>query len=273
MKLVFTKMHGLGNDFIVADVRGLKKEGAAPPAWGETAKRLCARHTGIGADGLVLVQAPSGRLREAALRMEIYNSDGSAAAMCGNAMRCFAAYAWEKGLAPSDAPLLVETRAGLQRAELLADGRVQVLMGAPRFLSEGRCALTLAEGTRMEYVPLVMGVEHAVVFVEDPCAAAHMESGAEMAKHPAFPQGTNVDFIRVKDRENILMRVYERGCGPTLCCGTGAAAAALAAMREGLVEKRVWVHLRLGALEIEEREGLACMRGPAQSVYEGEVEI
>lgn len=262
MKMKFIKTHGLGNDFVLMD--GRRETPWDMPA---LSKRLCERRTGIGADGLVFIR-PS---KTADIRMQIFNSDGSEAQMCGNAIRCFARYAYERGIVAQKS-MRIETLAGIREAECMQDGSVRICMGAPAFLSEGLCSVQLGEET-IAYWPLVMGVPHAVVPVDDPRARKWMRIGAQMEWAEPFPEGTNVDFIRVDDSENITMRVFERGCGETLCCGTGATSAALCAMRAGQVKECVRVHLTLGALTIEKRGALSYMTGPAAFVYEGEVEI
>ncbi len=261
MKMKFIKVHGLGNDFVLMDDRDERLENLS-----ELAKKLCDRRTGIGADGLVLIK-PS---QKADIRMQIINNDGSEAQMCGNAIRCFARYCMERGICEKN-PMRIETLSGIREAECLADASVRICMGEPEFLSDGLCSLQI-DGQEIEYWPLIMGVPHAVVPVEDPAARKWMETGAKMEWAKPFAQGTNVDFIAIKDRENILMRVFERGCGETLCCGTGATSAALCAMRAGLCDRRVRVELTLGALMIEKEGELAYMSGPAAFVYEGEIE-
>ena len=263
MKIQFEKMHGLGNDFIFTDA--LQSTPEELPA---LSKRLCDRRTGIGADGLVLVKAARGG---GDVRMQIMNSDGSEAEMCGNAIRCFARYVTEKGLAKG--PLIkIETLAGLKEAQLLPDGRVRVRMCA---VPETKMIAHTAaiEGRMLEYWPINTGVPHAVVFADDPLERKWMKTGELMEWAKEFPQGTNCDFIRVDDRDTITMRVWERGCGETLCCGTGATASALVCMSRGLCGERVRVELTLGALEIDREDGFAYMTGPAETVYKGEIEL
>ncbi|MDO5112193.1 MAG: diaminopimelate epimerase [Clostridia bacterium] len=265
MKMRFKKMHGLGNDFVmVTDMPA----GVALPA---LAKRLCDRRTGIGADGLILVH-PS---QTADVRMQIINSDGSEAGMCGNGIRCFAKYVYEAGIVKTP-DMKIETPSGIRDAHCdMENGvvaRVTIEMGRPVFLSDGVCS-TAIDGEQVFYWPLDTGVPHAVVPVEDPTDRRHMQTGAKLEWAEPFPQGTNVDFIKVLDRKNILMRVWERGCGETLCCGTGATASAAAAMREGLVDDEVQVRLTLGALTIRQEDGVCFMTGPAEYVYEGEIEL
>ncbi len=255
-------MHGLGNDFIVLDER---KERLSELAL--LGKVLCNRRTGIGADGLILIKSSE----KADIRMRIINSDGSEAEMCGNGIRCFARYVRERGIVSKD-KMTIETLAGVKEAECLENANIRICMGEPEFLSDGLRRVNI-EGSDIEYWPLIMGVPHAVVPVNDPESRKWMKIGALLEWAKAFPNGTNVDFIRVDDRENITMRVWERGCGETLCCGTGATSSALCAMRAGLTEEKLKVHLTLGALTIEKEGASAYMTGPAEFVFEGETEI
>ena len=256
-------MHGLGNDFVF--VTDLKDELSALPSLG---KRLCDRRTGIGADGLVLMKSARAG---GDLRMQIINSDGSEAEMCGNGIRCFARYATRQG-AVSCPNIKVETLAGLKEALCLPDGNVRVRMCAvPDIEKDAQSAQIL--GTTVEYHSINTGVPHAVVYVDDPTERKWMTFGEAMEWAKEFPQGTNCDFIHVDDKGNITMRVWERGCGETLCCGTGATASALVSMALGLVGDSVLVHLALGALKIEKENGLAYMSGPAETVFEGEIEL
>ncbi|MDD4075214.1 MAG: diaminopimelate epimerase [Eubacteriales bacterium] len=260
------KMHGLGNDFIVA-LDAPEDDGALAAL----AQKACDRRTGVGADGLMLVR-PS---QTADVRMQLYNSDGSEAPMCGNGIRCFAKHVYEAGIVPK-AAMRIETPAGVRDAQCTVENgivtQVRICMGAPRFLSDGICS-TAIDGEQVFYWPLDTGVPHAVVPVEDPTDRAHMKTGAGLERAKPFPKGTNVDFIKVLDRSAILMRVWERGCGETLCCGTGATAAAACACREGLVDDTVRVLLTLGELTIQNENGVYYMTGPAEYVFEGEIEL
>lgn len=267
MKMRFYKMHGLGNDFIVAR-DALQEDGAS---LARLAQRVCDRRTGVGADGLMFAR-PSDT---ADVRMQLFNSDGSIAPMCGNGIRCFAKYVYETGLVKKET-MRIETPAGLRDAQCTVENgavtQVRIRMGAPKYLSDGICA-TAVGGEQVFYWPVDTGVPHAVVPVEDPTDRKHMQTGALLERAEVFPEGANVDFIRVLDRGNILMRVWERGCGETLCCGTGATASAACAFREGLVDATVRVQLTLGALTIENENGVYFMTGPAEYAFEGEIEL
>ncbi len=276
--MLFTKMHGLGNDFIVIDAPDAQKYG-----YPSLAQRLCDRHTGIGADGLIVV-VPSAQCD---LRMRIFNQDGSEAEMCGNGIRCFAKYAYERGRVERER-FTVETLAGvvepeimLERGEVLG---VRVKMGKPglqrgdvpmqgpagRVINE---QFTISAG-KFRISALSMGVPHAVVFV-DSLEAAHPELiGPQIERHPSFPQRTNVTFARVIDSRNLEMRTWERGAGLTLACGTGACAAAVAGFLNGLTGRRVTARLKLGELNIEyEKDETVYMTGPAKESFVGEIAL
>lgn len=272
----FTKMHGLGNDFILI-------EPERSTDFGQLAARLCDRHTGIGADGLVLV-LPS---RQADFRMRIFNADGSEPEMCGNAIRCFAQYVYDRGLAEKT-DLVVETLAGLIRPRILIeDGKitgVRVDMGKPLLdradiPMEGPAGPVVDEpftvdGETLAVSGLRMGVPHMVVW-EQKLSVERMERlGARMETHPAFPQRTNVNFAEVLNDSEIAVRTWERGVGPTLACGTGCCATVVAASMAGFTGKRATVHLKLGDLSIEwAQDGHVYMTGPAQEVFTGEIPV
>lgn len=274
----FTKAHGLGNDFILLDNRdnGLVELPAL-------ARRLCRRQTGIGADGLLLVQHSD----VAAIRMRIFNSDGSEAEMCGNGIRCFAKYCRERGILQGES-FSVETLAGIMEPRLItaADGTVtgvRVDMG-PALLERrdvpmqghGRCVdqEVMAGGRPYRVTSLRVGVPHTVLFVDDAADPAWMQLGAQLERHAAWPQHTNVNFVTVADAGAICLRTYERGCGATLACGTGACASAVASFLNGKTGRSVTVQLELGDLLVEyASDGRVYMTGPAEFSYEGEVAL
>lgn len=274
----FTKMHGLGNDFIlVAPAQGDGED------YGKISARLCDRHTGIGADGLVLI-LPSD---EADFRMRIFNADGSEPEMCGNAIRCFAKYVYERGLT-SETDLTVETLAGLIKPSiLLEDGAVagvRVDMGKPQVNRadipmqgpEGPVvdeAFTI-DGETLAISGLRMGVPHMIVW-EQKLSIERMERlGALMEGDPTFPQRTNVNFAEVLNRDEIAVRTWERGVGPTLACGTGACATGVAASMAGFTGNTVTLHLALGDLLIEwAGDRPVYMTGPAEEVFTGSIDI
>lgn len=266
----FTKMHGLGNDFIVIERVHLGMLDIF-----DLARRMCDRHIGVGADGLILV-SPSD---SADIRMRIINRDGSEAEMCGNGIRCLTRYAYDRGLVKKT-EMKVETLAGIIRPALVPGPAVAVEMGRPEFErvripmagSEPKAlneAITVNDKT-LGVCVLRMGVPHAVVFVKDIEAIDLFADGPALETHPLFPQKTNVDFVQVLDSENIVVRTWERGAGATLACGTGACASAVAAYTLGHTGRKIKAALELGALTIEYREdGTVLMTGPAEYVFEG----
>jgi len=275
--LPFAKLHGTANDFIYVDARaGFPGDPAA------IARRLCDRRRGIGADGLILL-LPS---TEADGRMVIYNADGSRAEMCGNGIRGLAKFVYERGLLPIN-PLTVETDAGVKALELHLDGgrvaRVTVDMGMPEW--RGREIPVDADGEILDR-PLVvdgrtwsvtcvsMGNPHCVVFVDDVAGLPLETLGPRFEHHPFFPRRVNTEFVRVDGRERLTMRVWERGSGETMACGTGACAVGVAAARTGRSARRVTVTLPGGPLEIDWRsDDRVLMTGDAVAVFDGQVEV
>ena len=253
----FTKMHGVGNDFIVFDpgeVAGLDL-----PA---LARKACDRHFGVGADG-VLVPEPS---EVADLRMVYFNADGSPSEMCGNGLRCLARYAKDRGLVEGKA-LTVETGAGVKKVVLLGDGSSRVDMGPPAF--EGEVEL---HGFR--FLRVSMGNPHAVALFgseEEVGALDLREVGPPVENDPLFPERTNVEFVHVRDEHEVRMRVWERGAGETLASGSGSCAAAVAAVRRGLAHSPVRVRLDGGVVEVEWDGESVYMTGPAEYVCEGDL--
>lgn len=276
MKLQFTKMHGLGNDFIIVD--GVNNQ--LPADLNALAKAVCHRYFGIGANGLLVVQ-PS-EIND--IRMRIFNDDGTEAQMCGNGIRCFAAYVYDRQIVPKQA-LKVETAAGTIKPVLVFnDGqleKVQVDMGIPRTKSwevpvesdkdELIAQPMTMEGYEFEMNCISMGNPHAVTFWKTLAKAPVLTLGPLLENHPIFPERANIEFVEIISPSEIRMRVYERGCGETLACGTGASASVVAAVLNGYTERKVLVHLLGGDLECEWREdGHLMMTGPATYVAEGE---
>ena len=275
--LHFAKLHGTANDFIYVDARaGFPGDPAA------IARRLCDRRRGIGADGLILL-LPS---TEADGRMVIYNSDGSRAEMCGNGIRGLAKFVHERGLLTRN-PLAFETDAGVKTLGLHLDGglvaRVTVDMGMPEW--RGREIPVDADGEVIDR-PLVvdgrtwsvtcvsMGNPHCVVFVDGVAALPLETLGPRFEQHPFFPRRVNTEFVQIESRRRLTMRVWERGAGETMACGTGACAVAVAAARTGRSERQVTVALPGGPLEIDWRsDDRVLMTGDAVSVFEGQVEV
>ncbi|HVY05709.1 MAG TPA: diaminopimelate epimerase [Burkholderiales bacterium] len=276
MKLKFTKMHGAGNDFVVIDAT------SAPLALdaGEI-RRLSERHVGIGFDQMLVVETP--RRPDTDFYYRIFNADGGEVGQCGNGARCFVRYVHDKGLSSKKA-IRVETRSGIIEPRLEQDGRVTVNMGAPEFepakvpFSAGARALVYpldVDGIQREVSALSMGNPHAVQVVADVEAAPVSSEGPLIERHPRFPERTNAGFMQIVDRRRIKLRVFERGAGETLSCGTGACAAVVAGIARGMLDSPVTVETRGGALEIAwEGEGRpVSMTGPAQSVFEGEIDL
>ncbi|MEW6447000.1 MAG: diaminopimelate epimerase [Bacillota bacterium] len=270
----FIKMHGLGNDFVI-----MVGESIAPDP-GDLARRICDRHFGVGADGLVFI-LPS---EKADLRMRIFNPDGSEAEMCGNAIRCVAKHAFESGIVDRT-ELRVETGAGVLVPRLFVDrGRVrevEVNMGRPvleRNLipMQGPPGRVINEpfyvaGTEYQVTAVSFGNPHCVIFVPDVSAMDLPSIGSAIENHPAFPRRTNVEFVQVLSPGDVRVRVWERGAGETLACGTGACAAAVAAILNGLTGRRVLVRLPGGELSIVwSEDDHVYMTGPALEVFRGQ---
>ena len=268
----FTKMQGLGNDFLVVDEREV-----AGVDWASVTPLLCDRRRGVGADGVLLV-APVAD----GLRMRLVNADGSEAEMCGNGVRCTALWARHRGLAGDH--VTWQTDAGPVVTEVLGDGRVRVDMGPPRFHpaevpveAPGEDALDLslqAGGETVRVSAVGMGNPHCVVVVDDVAAAPVAVLGPALEAHPAFPRRTNVEFVQVLSRSHVRQRTWERGVGETDACGTGACAAAVALVRRGRAASPLRVSLRGGDLEIcWEPGGPVLMTGPAAEVYSGQLDL
>ncbi len=277
--LKFTKMHGLGNDFMVVDAirQSFAPEQAPIAAWAD-------RHTGIGFDQLLVIEAP--QTEAADFRYRIFNADGSEVEQCGNGARCFVRFVVEQGLTDKQA-IVVETAGGLIVPQLTDDGLVQVDMGRPAFAPEqipfkpvsavdaAAVTHTVMVGTDPVPVQCVsMGNPHAVIVVEDTERAPVADLGAAIESHPQFPQRVNVGFMQVVTPEHIRLRVFERGVGETRACGTGACAAVVAGIRLGLLSDNAPVQVDLpgGRLSIRWQPGLSVlMQGPATTVFQGEV--
>jgi diaminopimelate epimerase len=266
----FEKMHGLGNDFLVIDDR----ESQAVD-WPTLARRVCDRHTGVGADGVLLIQNSD----RADLRMRLFNADGSEAEMCGNGVRCVAEYVGVHGI--SGDHVVWETGAGTIITERLGDDMVTADLGPPRFapheipvLADGLTEVVdqplEVDGTTLRMTCVSMGNPHCVVVVDDVDDFALAEVGPLVERHARFPQRTNFEIVQVMSRTHVRQRTFERGVGETNACGTGAAAAAVAMQRLGLCDSPVTVELRGGPLHIAWAPGGPVrMTGPAQRVYTG----
>lgn len=275
----FTKMQGIGNDYIY--VNCFEENIADPEA---VSIKVSDRHFGIGSDGLVLIM-PSDK---ADLRMRIFNADGSEAKMCGNASRCIGKYAYERGLVTKET-ITLETNSGIKVLHLDTDGgkvkSVSVDMGRAVFEP---AAIPIASSEPMILSPITaggitytatavsIGNPHCVIFGEDPDTIALESKGRELEFHPMFPDRVNVEFAHIVSEDTIKMRVWERGSGETLACGTGACATAAAAVKNGYCppEKEIHLLLRGGTLSITIHEGFAVtMRGGAEIVFDGEIQL
>ncbi|NEX19450.1 diaminopimelate epimerase [Thiorhodococcus mannitoliphagus] len=275
MKLRFTKMQGLGNDFVVFDAIRQKVE-LTP----ETARHYADRRFGIGCDQILLVEPP--RLPETDFHYRIFNADGSEVEQCGNGARCFARFVRDQGLTDKD-EIPVGTAAGKIRLYMEADGQVRVDMGRPElrperipFLadSEADTYEITVDGQRCLIGAVSMGNPHAVLMIDDLDSAPVAELGPLLESHPRFPQRVNVGFMQILSPQHVRLRVYERGAGETLACGTGACAAVVSGQLRGQLTTRTRVSLRGGDLMIEWRGPAhsVWMTGPAIPVFEGEIE-
>jgi diaminopimelate epimerase len=275
MLLKFTKMHGAGNDFVVID--GVRQKVELSP---EQLRLLADRHFGVGCDQVLLVE--KAQRAEADFRYRIFNADGGEVEQCGNGARCFVRFVHDQGLTQKR-EIVVETKSGLIGPRLESDGRVTVDMGAPIFDAalvpfDGRGAVSEpleVDGETLEVSVLSMGNPHAVQVVADVERAPVERLGPLIERHPRFPRRVNAGFMQVMDRGHIRLRVYERGAGETLSCGTGACAAVVAGIRRGLLDSLVSVATRGGQLTIAwEGEGApVLMTGPAISVFAGEISL
>ncbi len=275
MKLAFTKMHGAGNDFVVVDAIGQAVD-LGPADW----RRIADRHLGVGCDQVLVVERP--RLAGTDFHYRIFNADGGEVEQCGNGARCFVRFVHDKGLTDRR-EIRVGTLSGIITPRLEDDGRVTVDMGAPRlepadipFVAPARADVYRLEleGGTIEVSALSMGNPHAVQVVSDVESAPVLSQGPLIEAHLRFPRRVNAGFMQVVDRRTVRLRVYERGAGETLACGTGACAAVVAGNLRGLLGPKVDVHTRGGVLTIVwEGEGRPVrMTGPAVSVFEGTID-
>jgi len=290
-RLRFTKMHGAGNDFIVIDGTRQDIRSITPAIW----RKLAHRQLGVGADQILIVE-PS-NLPNVDFKYRIFNADGGEVEQCGNGSRCFVRFVHEEGLSTKN-EVRVEVSNGLLTLKRLANGSVEVDMGRPIFnppeipfnpsgltskleLHETLYALPLSRnsGAHADWIAaLSMGNPHAVQVVEDIESAPVLIDGPLIESHPAFPNRVNAGFMQILNRHSIRLRVYERGAGETLSCGTGACAAAVSGIRRGLLDSPVNVSTRGGELEImwdgfKNPNAAVLMRGPTQTVYRGEIDL
>ncbi len=281
MKLRFTKMHGISNDYVY--ISTFDQEIPDPE---KLAVRLSDRRTGIGGDGIILVCPADG----ADAKMRIFNADGSEGKMCGNGIRCVGKFVYDKGLVPPEKTVItIDTLSGIKTLDLtVEDGKVQsarVDMGAAilkpseipvRYHGDKMVNAPLIVGRREWRVTAVsMGNPHCVTFTDNVDGLDLEKIGPSFEKHPAFPDRVNTEFVRVIDDHTLQMRVWERGSGETWACGTGACATAVAACENGFCKKGedITVKLRGGDLVINYTDETVVMTGPASTVFEGEIEI
>ena len=276
MLIKFTKMHGLGNDFVVIDA--MSQHVTITP---EIAKKLGDRHFGVGCDQILLIEPPSQPNID--FRYRIFNNDGTEVGQCGNGARCFAKFVHNRRLTGKD-NILVETANGIIELKLQSDQMVKVNMGLPLlnpkdipFLVEQQKILyeISAENFKLSISAISMGNPHAVLEVDDVCSASVQSLGQAIGSHHLFPKQVNVGFMQIVNSHEINLRVYERGVGETLACGSGACAAVVAGQLQGLLGSPVTVNLTGGSLTIEWLgDGHpVIMTGPATLVYHGQINV
>ena len=275
----FTKMEGLGNDYVYVNCF---QETVDNPS--EVAKKVSDRHFGIGSDGLILIK-PS---EVADFRMDMYNADGSQAEMCGNGIRCVAKYVYDYGLTDKTS-ISIETLAGIKYLDLqVTDGKVSLItvnMGSPELIPDKIPVISNStrvvdepievDGTTYKMTCVSMGNPHCIVFVDDTASFPLETVGPLFENHERFPKRVNTEFIQLLDRKTVNMRVWERGSGETLACGTGACASAVACILNGLTEDEITLHLLGGDLIVrwDQEENLVYMTGPARVVFDGEIAL
>ncbi|CEI51667.1 diaminopimelate epimerase [Acinetobacter bereziniae] len=276
MLLEFTKMHGLGNDFMVVDLISQRAFFDAM-----TIRRLADRHFGIGFDQLLIVEPPD--FPNVDFKYRIFNADGSEVEQCGNGVRCFARFVYERQLT-NKKRFKVQTSAGIVEPELGENGWVRVNMGYPKFLPQeipfiaeepdALYDIALADNQSLTIDVVNMGNPHAVTIVTDVLTADVTHIGPQVESHERFPQRVNAGFMQIVDEKHARLRVFERGVGETMACGTGACAAAVSGMRRGLLANNVEIELAGGKLQIEWKEGdVVWMTGPTATVYEGRLDL
>ncbi|MGN0307814.1 MAG: diaminopimelate epimerase [Lachnospiraceae bacterium] len=277
----FTKMHGCGNDYVYINGAAEQISAAEKPDW---VRKVSDRHFGIGSDGAIFIN-PS---EQADFEMEMYNADGSRSEMCGNGIRCVGKYVYDKGLTDKT-QISVVSGGQIKYLDLIVENdqvsQVKVNMGSPILAAKDIPVISEKEqvilepifiqetGKSFQMTCVSMGNPHAVVFVEDVDRLEIEKIGPYFENHSCFPNRTNTEFVKVIDRSNVQMRVWERGTGETLACGTGCCATAVACILNGLTENEVTVHVLGGRIKIfwDRKENLVFMTGPAETVFEGEI--
>ena len=261
----FTKMHGLGNDYVY--INGFKEK---EQDWGEVSKAVSAPHFGVGSDGLIVI-LPS---EKADFKMRMFNADGSEGEMCGNGIRCVGKYVYDHKMTDKK-DITVETLAGIKKLRLTTDGEkvsaVEVDMGKAEVSEDVMMKVSPVKGYKG--TPVNVGNPHVVIFVKDVDKIEIEKDGPIIENHKHFPNRTNVEFVQVINRHTLKMRVWERGSGETMACGTGACASVVAASSKGLVDKDALVELKGGRLSIrlDEKDGHVHMTGPATKVFSGKI--
>ncbi len=276
MQIEFTKMHGIGNDFVVIDAISQDMNLTA-----EDVRFIADRHYGVGCDQLLLVERPT--LPDAEFRYRIFNADGAEVSQCGNGARCFARFVTERGMTQSRR-IPVETASGMIYLQVERGDDVTVDMGVPRFspaalpfMAEGEAEYhdLMVNGIMYAIGAVSVGNPHAVLLVDSVDSAPVETLGAAIENHERFPRRVNVGFMEIIDRSRVRLRVYERGAGETLACGSGACAAAAYGIRNRLLDETVQVDLRGGSLTIRwpGAGNPLLMTGPAQTVYQGRIQL
>jgi len=277
MELNFTKMHGLGNDFVVLDFTQAPQELSKAQA-----AHIADRKFGIGCDQILIVEQTSSKTAD--FRYRILNADGSEVSQCGNGARCFVRFVHEKGLSDKN-PIVVETANGILKLKAIEGSNlVEVNMGQPCFdpkqiplnqtKQQTRYQVKVEDQT-YDFAAVAMGNPHAVLLVDDIASAPVTDLGPKLEVHELFPERANIGFMQIKNRSNIALRVFERGVGETLACGSGACAAVVSGIQQGLLEQQVTVQLSGGKLEISwtGNDNEVFMTGPAETVYQGHLTL
>ncbi len=284
MKNIFSKYQGLGNDFIIFDARANNLDDFFSKNKDNLIQHLCNRNFGIGADGIILILESNNK---SFVRMKIYNSDGSEPEMCGNGIRCLIAFLNDNNEINELSDIPIETKAGLILTSIDANENIKVNMGEPilspidiptKLLinnSKVPNGLITIDDQIINVYAASMGNPHMIVFVNDIEGIPFKEWGSFLEKHNTFPNDTNVHFVEIIDKSNIKVKVWERGCGPTLACGTGACACLVVTSKLGKTLNNANVYLPGGKLEVEwpNQSGPVFMQGPALKVFSGEIDI
>lgn len=277
----FVKMQGLGNDFVIIEDSAIKNYKIKR---GKLAQKVCDRAFGVGADGLIIVVSPE-KCKNTDIAWDFYNADGTPAEMCGNGMRCFAKYVFEKNMV-ANRKFTVETLRGTIIPEVLENGLIKVNMGAPIFEPDKVPVKSLhspvvdqrvcVKGQEFRYNAVSMGNPHCIIFTNDSTEDLALEYGKDLEEHEIFPNKTNVEFVKILNRKKVEVDVWERGCGITQACGTGACASVVASILNNLTENEVDVVLPGGDLKIkwdgnlEDLEQDVIMTGPAEFTFFGD---